>query len=784
MFNLLALDFGSPWLLTGLAGASIPVVIHLLSKRRYRETRWAAMKFLAEAARKHSRRLRWEQLLLLLLRCLAVGCLALAFSRPFFESAYSASSGYEPRHLILIVDDSFSMGSEIGTKSRLDRAIGLARQVVEESQSGDAFSLLTLSHTSESQFLEPTFRIDSMLAQLEQIQVSERPADVAGTLSQIENLLATETQPERKEIAIVSDFQLRDWSTDSVSVKNRLKKILDRLVENRAEFSLMDVGHHESSNATITDVEISPRPLLVGQTATIDVDVKVFGEWPETGYTVGLEVDGKTLGAQNLLPQSGDRAKLTFEHQWSETGPQKIVCRVSEDALAIDNTYYFVADVHESIRVLLVEGRTTAPERDRSSYYLQHALSTVVRSPLEQQMFQVSVVDELSFANVPLEEFQAIALCNIPTIPESSVLRLREFLSSGGGLLVCWGDLTQSESWNSGIDRLNDGNAPFKLLASESQNVALDRAWGFLTDDLTHPAVEVFQGNPGTGLDSAIFWQRQELIISDENPIVPVLRFDDGSPAIFEWNQDVGRILFSRLSFDARSGSWAPLSGSFPPVAIRIFYHLSGSDRNERSFQVGEVLSGTWGQDRWVGGLKISTPSGTSVELSTDLESGSQSWTYADSTSSGFYEVSFGSANAESEVYAVNVDRSESNLEAIDSNQLQRIYFPEGAGVRRSAPSGLQGSETLVPIENNSLIAVLLLITAGLIVTEVAMAWNFLAGIICLGGLALLGSVIWSAQWTSPTTAVSAGVLIAALATVALIRRTLMNQRSRSKGIV
>jgi hypothetical protein len=527
--------------------------------------------------------------------------------------------------------------------------------------------------------------------------------------------------------------------------------------------------------------------LLVGQTAEINVEVEIFGEWPETGYMVELEVNGKTLGAQNLFDGSEDRRRLTFEHRWDDPGQQKIVCRVREDPLSIDDTYYAVANVRESIRVLLVEGRTTAPERDRSSYYLQNALSTVVRSPLEQPMFRISAVDELGFADLPLDEFHAIALCNLPSLPEASVVRLKEFLARGGGLLICWGDLTQAAVWNSGIERFDDSELPFRLLDSAARSGEEVQAWGFLTDDLTHPAVEVFQGNPGTGLDSAIIWQRQELFVEDPDRLIPVLLFDDGSPAIFEWKLDAGRVLLSRMSFDARSGSWAPLSGSFPPVAIRIFQHLSGSDGDERDTHVGGILSGSLGSHRWAGGLKLSTPTGKSVELPNALQTGIDSdsaWSFPDTSTSGFYELTFGASGSGRELYAVNVDRSESELEPIDSKSLQKLYFPNGAGVRRSAQTGFRGGETLLPIENNSLIAALLLMATALIVTEVVMAWKFLAGMICLGVFALLGSVIWSANWISPTTAISGGVLIAALATMALIRRMLINQRSHSKRML
>ena len=46
--GLLAFGFGNPWLLWGFALGAVPILIHLLHRRTYRETNWAAMRFLLE----------------------------------------------------------------------------------------------------------------------------------------------------------------------------------------------------------------------------------------------------------------------------------------------------------------------------------------------------------------------------------------------------------------------------------------------------------------------------------------------------------------------------------------------------------------------------------------------------------------------------------------------------------------------------------------------------------------------------------------------------------------
>ena len=56
--------------LAGAAAIALPIIIHLLNKRKFIVVDWAAMDFLLDADKKNRRRIRLENLLLLLLRCL------------------------------------------------------------------------------------------------------------------------------------------------------------------------------------------------------------------------------------------------------------------------------------------------------------------------------------------------------------------------------------------------------------------------------------------------------------------------------------------------------------------------------------------------------------------------------------------------------------------------------------------------------------------------------------------------------------------------------------------
>src|SRR3978361_404342 len=67
---------------TGAVCAAVPIIIHLLNKRRYRPVVWAAMEFLMNAIQKNARRLQLRDIILMIIRTLAVVLLAIALARP------------------------------------------------------------------------------------------------------------------------------------------------------------------------------------------------------------------------------------------------------------------------------------------------------------------------------------------------------------------------------------------------------------------------------------------------------------------------------------------------------------------------------------------------------------------------------------------------------------------------------------------------------------------------------------------------------------------------------
>src|SRR6516225_5739530 len=148
------------WLSSVAAGAvatSVPIIIHLLNRKRFRVVVWAAMQFLLNAQRQNIRRMRLEQIILLAVRTLLILLIVLAMASvmPWAENIWDyfwpegtgrmvVKSGRT--HKIIVLDGSLSMALKARgeTKSSFDRARAKATQIIQEAPRGDSYSVLLM----------------------------------------------------------------------------------------------------------------------------------------------------------------------------------------------------------------------------------------------------------------------------------------------------------------------------------------------------------------------------------------------------------------------------------------------------------------------------------------------------------------------------------------------------------------------------------------------------------------------------------------------------------------
>src|SRR5438270_1467028 len=104
---MIGLFLNPAFLLIAVALVSVPIIIHLINRMRFKRIRWAAMEFLLKAQKRTRRRLIIEQLLLLALRCFLIALVGLLVSR--FVGCSNANLTGKPNLHIVLLDDTLSM---------------------------------------------------------------------------------------------------------------------------------------------------------------------------------------------------------------------------------------------------------------------------------------------------------------------------------------------------------------------------------------------------------------------------------------------------------------------------------------------------------------------------------------------------------------------------------------------------------------------------------------------------------------------------------------------------
>ncbi|RPI89615.1 MAG: VWA domain-containing protein, partial [Planctomycetaceae bacterium] len=509
MFAWLANWFASPWVLSGLALAGAPILIHLLYRRKLRETSWAAMRFLLEAARKNSRRMRIEQLLLLAVRTLLILLAVLALAEPLVNRAGSLFQAGMPVHRIVVIDSSASMAAEPGAEPLFAQARRIAREIVERSRRGDALNLVRLSSLPPRVIVQtPAYSAPQVLEELDRLEVSPAPAALVTGLEEVIPLLRQAPEIRRKEIYLISDFQRATWDSADGDAAARLRGRLKQISEG-GQLLLIDVGQPGMSNVGITRIESLDPVVIAGLPARVRVSVRNYGNEPLADRDLQLWVDDRLVDRRALSLSAGAEATEVFSPVVPTAGGHRIEARLGTDVLATDNRRWLSIEAKERLRVLCVTGGGSGRTLRRATDFLALALAPAKRSAAgstrEQPGFlDPTVVDEGQLATIDLSLFDCVYFCNVRRFSEREVATLTRFLKQGGGAVFCSGDQVQTREYNDVLYGQGQGILPAQLGERRGDPGRRDSLFRFDPGSFSHPLVGAFQGNPDAGLESTV----------------------------------------------------------------------------------------------------------------------------------------------------------------------------------------------------------------------------------------------------------------------------------------
>lgn len=469
------MTFVTPLLLAGVALVAVPIVLHLIMRRKPRQIEFPALRLVRKRHETNQRRMKLRHLLLLLLRVAAIAFLAFALARPSLKFSGSMGSQESPVAAVLVFDCAPRMDYRQGNKTRLQAAKELGLWLLTQLPADSQIAVL------DTKAGPSVFQIDRGAAK----QRIERLATVPNSLpltqvtGQALRLLG-ESELTRKEIYVFTDLAQAAWPEGDGSALQA-----DASVAADAGIYLVDVGVKKPTNFALSEPELSAQVLSANSPLGVGVELTVLDKG-----VGGEAIGGKDAGGDESLA-GGDEAataKTTSDAQSAggtrrnrtvevfvldtERKPQKVGQRsvdlgsdfarriefgvgplavgthqgylriVGQDGLAADDTRYFTVDVKAPWRILIV-----SPDLKHSfTPFLEEMIAPEEWRRNGLARFECDTIKQNELAGKKLGDYAAVCLLDPQPLDPREWRRLADYASEGHGVAVFLGRNAQPKT--------------------------------------------------------------------------------------------------------------------------------------------------------------------------------------------------------------------------------------------------------------------------------------------------------------------------------------------------
>ena len=593
------LNFLSPIFLLGLIGLSVPVLIHLLTKRQQKRVRFSAVYLLFQSQKRSIKRSAPNRLLLLLIRCLAVAMLSLALANPIFSfGGAGADFPSEPSATVIVLDDSYSMAAKVEESTLYAEAVAALQNRLDNFPADSKYALVLAS--SPPRVLE-NWSSDGETAVriLKAAQISFATTRIGPSVTLAMDLL--DPMPEKeKRILILTDRDRNGWNAEEFPESGSRTAYPVRVVD----FSSLQ---SEPNRAAVESVEVRQEFLTNSRVLRVKTGLlNVAAEGAPAKLKVSLHTGDKLWNESEVEVPPRDRAEqeFSFPLQGSEPVPGRI--EISADGLAVDNIRHFSYQPDQKVKVLLVDGDPKTVAHQSESFYLERALNpfSTTLSNIEPT---VSTPEELAVRN--LLDFSVLIFSNVEDLPFDYILKLEKYVMAGGALFVALGDQVNPKYYNEKL-----GNLLPVTLKSLHQVGRENEPFRLKLENNEHPVHTIFKGKTLDEMKSIRFHSLFSVEMKPERSAEVAMRFRNDYPALIESDLGKGKVILFTSSLD-RDWNDFPIQPTFLPWIQRwVKYSARGLESISRQdLAVGETFAPAF--DAADGRYYVSTPGGRIAEL-------------------------------------------------------------------------------------------------------------------------------------------------------------------------
>ena len=661
------MSLAAPLFLLALGLIALPWWLHRREVRNPPELEWSSLMLLRPGETPSATRERLTDLVLLALRCLAIGAAAVAFAEPLIARDSPAAHATPSLHAI-VVDASLSMQRP----GIWEEALASASDVLD-SIPADEPAMIVRAGTSLDATTDATTDIALLRSALAGLTPTAERTELGELVRRTEALAAVAAPDLPLDVHVISDFQQSAFPTQ-----------LNALLGERARVTLHPVrGAAPATNLVVERIDV--RRTAQGS-FVVQARVQSFGPPPSDAEIVIQGADRDAVHVPVRFTDSGIaevRVDVDAPGPGASFQPVRMQVRLTAgDALPADDVRWAVAN--PPIERVLPAVVGVAAGADVT--YLAAAVGA-----FNDHDFVLQPLTPADAETRDLDEVSLIILSDPGPLPELVATRLDRWLRAGGAALIVLGERTlaagQVPLTAEPVAALPAG--PGRVLEVSDGHAALAErdAW---RDVFVHRAVRLTDARPGTVL----------------------MRLDDGTPLLYErrWGGGTLLVLTTALHRDWNDLLVRPLFVRFLGGVLR---YLS-PDHIPDTASVGDVL------ELPPGAMQLYAPDGTRVLTLDDRRERTAPTLWQP----GFYEAV---RRGREHVVAVNPDVRESDLTPADAAWLTRWQAPSTTPKNDTAQNvaprtAANGIET--PATTTSLAPALLMALALVLVAEALVA-NF-----------------------------------------------------------
>jgi Aerotolerance regulator N-terminal/von Willebrand factor type A domain len=440
MTTLSAITLLSPAMLAGLGLVALPIAAHLLHRRARRRVVFPSVELLALSAASQSSLFKLRRLLLLLLRCLAVAAVALAFAQPLWRSAGAADTRNKPRAaVVLLVDSSASTAQQYRGVSAIHALRAKADRTLDALLTGEDFTNIVYATSRPyAAFPSMTANLDAVRAELAALAPTAERADLTGALALAGRMLAEQQGPRR--LVILTDLQASNWQ----DALGRLAS--EKPIPDGTRVTILPLDSPPPANLALHEPTAYPHTPLIGRPTRLTVKLTNHSDQLQA-TTVQMHLDGRLIDSQSLTIEPRQQREVSFTTKLDRPETYRVVFSIPGDGLPGDDRSALAVRAVERTPVVVITddapgfdstpGSNAPPGfRGSAGYFMLRALAPHGDS---RDRFDAQTIRSDQAAWPDLQRAAAVFVGEVGTLPEPLLAALHRYMDRGGGVVFFCG---------------------------------------------------------------------------------------------------------------------------------------------------------------------------------------------------------------------------------------------------------------------------------------------------------------------------------------------------------